>query len=507
MNSLFNLSPAHLDNINTERSVEIFRDLLWCYAKKHGVPITKVHITSRCTVSDAGVDAKIDDDITGVPAELLVSAGTSYQLKTGTAFKPWQPAQLRKELFGTSKAEIHLDNLGGEVRRCLEYGNKYIIVCFGVDPNPEQINITKKTLIEYFDKCGFKDSQVELFGQTHLVGLISEFPSIVLKILGKSEYQFQTLKEWANNDDMKASLKLGEAQEQWISNIRNALRTTNDHLRIIGEPGIGKTRLILDVLSTDDLSPSVIYVSHAADFQKSQLFNELIRSDSEYYVILVVDECQDRDRASIWNVIKAYRSKCNLITIDHGPDRSVDEAMRILHCPLLAEEQVAAIINFYIDVRDEAKRWAAWCSGSPRVAHAVGQNLQKNPDDIFKAPATVPIWERFIAGYEDANSEKNQQHLIVLRHISLFQRFGFEPPVSDEGRFIADIVRQVDPAITWGKFQSIVEQLRERRIIQGRTTLFLVPKALHTYLWLDYWKHYGRDFNFKAFIESLPNGL
>jgi len=507
MNSLLNLSPAHLGNINVEQSVEIFRDLLWCHARKHDVSITKVHITSSVTVSDGGVDAKIDDGITGVPDELLVSAGTSYQLKTGTAFRPWQASQLRKELFGATNAKIRVDNLGSEVRQCLEHGNKYIIVCFGVDPTSKEINIAKETLRNYFEECGFEDPQGEIWGQSHLVGLISEFPSIVLKIQGKSEYQFQTLKNWANNDDMKPPLELGEAQEQWISNIRNALRTTNDHLRIIGEPGIGKSRLVLDALSADDLSPSVIYISHAEDFQKSQLFNELIRADTEYHVILVVDECQDKERASIWNVLKAYRSKCQLITIDHGPERSADEAMCVLHCPLLAEEQIAAIINSYIEAQDEAMRWAGWCSGSPRVAHAVGQNLQKNPDDIFKPPATVPIWERFVAGYEDANSELNQQRLTVLRHIALFQRFGFEPPVADEARFIADFVGQVDPAITWGKFQSIVEQLRGRRILQGRTTLFLVPKALHTYLWLDYWKHHGRGFDFKAFIGSLPKGL
>jgi hypothetical protein len=63
MNSLFNLMPAHLDRVNVDQSVAIFRDLLWCHARKHGVPITKVHISSRVTVSDGGVDAKIDDDM------------------------------------------------------------------------------------------------------------------------------------------------------------------------------------------------------------------------------------------------------------------------------------------------------------------------------------------------------------------------------------------------------------------------------------------------------------
>jgi len=507
MNTLFSLSTIQLQNISVPQSVEIFLDLLWCHAKKHGIPITKVHITSKNTVSDGGVDAKIDEDIPGATEGLLVNVGTSYQIKTGTTFKPWQASQLRKELFGSTNAEINPDNLGSEIRRCLEQGSKYVIVCFGVDPTPGKINAGKQKLIEYFKKCGFEDPQAEIFGQSHLVGLISEFPSIVLKILGKTEYQFQTLKNWADNDDMKPPLELGEAHEQWIKDIRSFLRTTNDHLRILGEPGIGKSRLILEALSTDDLSPSVIYIPHAEDFQKSQLFNDLIRADSEYHVILIVDECQNRERASIWNVLKAHRSKCQLITIDHGPERSSDEAMRILYCPLLGEKQITAIINSYIHTQDEAKRWTGWCSGSPRVAHAVGQNLKNNPDDLFKSPATVPIWERFIAGYESTKSDLTQQRLTILRHIALFQRFGFEPPVSDEARFIADIVSQVDPAITWGKFQSIVEQFRENRILQGRTTLFLVPKALHTYLWLDYWKHHGRGFDFNKFIESLPKGL
>lgn len=507
MNSLFRLTTTHLGGLSVKQSVEVFRDLLWCHARKYGVPITKVHITSRITVSDGGIDAKIDDNITDVPKELLVSAGTSYQIKTGTAFKPWQESQLRKELFGATNANVSLDNLGGEVRRCLDHSNKYIIVCFGVDPTSEEINTAKELLVDYFHQCRFENPQVEIWGQTHLIGLISEFPSIVLKILGKSEYQFQTISGWANNDDMTTRLELGEDQKKWISNIREALCTSNDHLRIIGEPGIGKSRLVLEALSTDDLAPSVIYIPHAEDFQKSQLFNDLLRADIEYHIVLVVDECPDKEKASIWNVLKSHRLKCQLITIDHGPERSSDEAMHTLYCPVLAEEQIAAIINSYIDTKEDAKRWAAWCSGSPRVAHAVGKNLLRNPDDIFKSPATVPIWERFITGYGDANSEINQQRLIVLRHLALFQRFGFQPPVSGEARFIADIVNKVEPNITWGKFQSMVEQLRERRILQGRTTLFLVPKALHTYLWLDYWKHHGRGFDFKSFIESLPTGF
>jgi hypothetical protein len=61
--------------------------------------------------------------------------------------------------------------------------------------------------------------------------------------------------------------------------------------------------------------------------------------------------------------------------------------------------------------------------------------------------------------------------------------------------------------MTWARFQEIVEHLLERRILQGKRTLFIVPKALHIYLWIDYWKNYGRGFDFQAFFDEIPTPL
>lgn len=506
ISTYFRVSPSLLDDVNAEKSVEIFRDLLWCQARKNNYPITNVHISSRVSTNDGGVDASIEGNDISYD-EFFVKPGTSFQLKTGTSFKPWQKSHIHKELFGSRSRDIGKDNLGSEVKQCLEQGKRYVIVCFGIDLNSREIIKSRKLFIDFFHQCGFNEPDIDVWGQTQIVGLITLFPSLVLRVSGKTEYQFQSIHEWAKNDDMATNLEIADSQKQFLNDIKGAIRTTNDHLRIIGEPGIGKSRLVLEALSDDDLAPNVIYISHAEDFQKSLLFTELIRSDSEYAVVLVVDECAEKERASIWNILKSIRNKCQLITIDHGPERSGDEAMRIIQCPKLEDKQIVAIINHYIEESNDAERWAPWCDGSPRVAHAVGQNLKTNPDDILKPPATVPIWERFIAGYDDPNSEINQQRLTVLRHIALFQMFGYASPVSDEAKYIANEVNKVDPSFTWGKFQSIVEYFRERRIIQGKTTLFIVPKALHIYLWLDYWKHYGNGFDFKRQLSNLPDGL
>ncbi len=125
----------------------------------------------------------------------------------------------------------------------------------------------------------------------------------------------------------------------------------------------------------------------------------------------------------------------------------------------------------------------------------------------MKAPATVPMWERFVAGYDRMDSRNAQDSLTVMRHIALFSRFGFETPVSAEGRFISELVAATDPSITWPRFQEIVDRLRQRRILQGRRTVFIVPRALHIYLWVSYWNSYGRGFDFLEFFGKVPSQL
>ncbi len=94
-----------------------------------------------------------------------------------------------------------------------------------------------------------------------------------------------------------------------------------------------------------------------------------------------------------------------------------------------------------------------------------------------------------------------------MRHLALFARFGFEDPVGNEAAYIAKLVERADPAITWPIFQEIVQAMRDRRVLQGSRTLFIVPKALHIYLWREFWRWYGRGFDFVAVFSEMPESL
>ena len=505
LTSLFFVETSLLADLDAKGGTALLSNLLRCEAARLSLPLQQVVISSRTSAKDGGIDAKVEQ----VPADAaLLKRGNSYfQIKTGASFKPWLKGHLLKELFGAATARPSKARLGKEVKRCLEKKGHYTLVTLGHDLLPQEHSDAVELLTQLFKKVGYKNPRVEVLGQGQVAGFLASYPSLCLDLKGLGDAPFLSLKAWAERADMKEPVKLGEPQSQFIEQLRTAWRGRDvQHLRVIGEPGIGKTRLVLEAASALDLGPCVIYVPHAEDFQKSPLFNELLKPDRTYTGHLVIDECEERERASIWSALKG-KPHIKLITIDHGPDLSSDVAMQVYPCPALGKDQIIEILSTYLGKRADLSNWAEWCGGSPRVAHAVGDNLKRNPEDILKSPATVPIWERFVLGHQRMDGQEARERLTVMRHVALFQRFGFEDPVSEEAQFLSAWIREADPNITWARFQSIVQYHRDRRVFQGRHTLFIVPKALHIYLWVQFWNQHGRGFDFRQFMARLPQGL
>lgn len=372
MKSIYSLDNSILQGLGAVAATKAFRNLLWCDARRVGLSPHRVVISLSANVSDGGIDARVN----GVPESdsVLVSGVNYFQIKTGLSFKPWQVSSLKKELFGSSRVSPTKKTLAAEVCECLRSRDRYVIVAFGHDFTSQQQAKAKSLLAQLFHECGFKKPAVEVLGQSQLLGLIAAYPSLSLDLAGKGEFSFLGINAWQARDDMKQDLQLASVQSEFVDTIRNALRDSQyQHVRVIGEPGIGKTRLVLEALSADDLAAQVIYISHAEDFQNSRLLNELLRGDIAYTVTLVIDECVEKDRASIWGALKG-KGGIQLVTIDHGPERSADEGMLVIECPKLPEDQVKAIITQYLPRRADASHWSNWCDGIPRVAHAVGEN-------------------------------------------------------------------------------------------------------------------------------------
>jgi len=75
--------------------------------------------------------------------------------------------------------------------------------------------------------------------------------------------------------------------------LREELRRNDTavHARMGGEPGIGKTKLVLQATGAEDLQPLVIYCDKPEVFANSELMSYILRDDSDFSAILVIDEC------------------------------------------------------------------------------------------------------------------------------------------------------------------------------------------------------------------------
>jgi len=505
VDTIFSVTNADLERLGPTEAVRFVSHLLWAEARCIGLPVTKINISSRTDVADGGIDASVSA-AGELPASVLISRPTlGFQIKTG-ALKPWQESVIRKELFGDAEKESK-ETLAAQVRQSLDAGGAYVLICTGVDLTSKQRDEAIGHIKKYLGQCGYADPKVDALSQNQLIAVLQHFPSLSLGLNGR-DHTFQTHTSWAADAEMRVNFQSGPEQDAFLATLRDELRRNDGavHVHVQGEAGVGKTRLVLEATRETDIAPLVVYCDRPSKILDGPLLAAILRNDNGFSVVLVVDECDPASRVQLWNVLKHRGARIKLVTIFNEPSEMSGTTL-VLNSPPLAQEQIAAILSDYGVPKDQSRRWLDFCGGSARVAHAVGANLRSNPEDILRSPDTVNLWDRFVAGSDPLGSVDVQQRHVVLRYLALFRRFGYSQEVSAEAKAIAKLIETAEPAITWPRFQAIIKELRERRLLQGDTTLYITPLLLHIRLWKEWWDTYGSGADLQEFTASLPEQL
>jgi hypothetical protein len=119
------------------------------------------------------------------------------------------------------------------------------------------------------------------------------------------------------------------------------------HICIWGEPGIGKTRLVYEATCPEDISSSVAYFQSPKAFEQSEIIDELVH-DTSKSAIVVVDECESRDRESIWRQLKSLGTSSQLVL--PAWRFASDAGLSTEPWRPLAEEAIAKQRNFYFSL-------------------------------------------------------------------------------------------------------------------------------------------------------------
>ena len=182
-------------------------------------------------------------------------------------------ANVKSILFKEGTAELK-----PRVKSCLDKNGTLVVVLFGWDNPPQEDEQYLKKFREKLHSIDthYDDAKIEIWPQNKLIGFLKPFPSLALQVNKRDDARFQTHQSWARTAEMQREFVARDSQLRRISDIREKLRGIGEkteaiHVRIYGDPGIGKTRLVLEATRKEDLLPLVVYCDSASKFKDSDL--------------------------------------------------------------------------------------------------------------------------------------------------------------------------------------------------------------------------------------------
>ena len=455
--SFFDVTPLELSQLGPEPAVAVLREMLWAEVRNLGIPISDTDVPFSINDADGGVDAVVKGTAKEAGNGLIFPPMTSYQVKAGD-FALHTPAQIEALLMTPTAVQarrakaktpitgsLHtVEGISPRVRACLDAGGTFVTVLFGNDSVETEEAATESAIRTFLGEIDakYKGAKVRVWRQSRICGLLRAFPGVSLQIKNRADLGLLSHDQWTTRLDMRQAFVAAPDQQKVMEGLRAAIRDDSQgtiHIRLIGEPGVGKTRLILETLCEQDLKPLVLYAEKGSDIDGSVM--AAIRAASHARVILVVDECNADMRSSLTRSFGGSGPNLTIVSIyqdEEDGDRSSE--YRLFAVPLLPTEEIEAILKSYGVDPAYAKGWAEMCDGSPRVAHVVGQNLRDDPADPLRGDGLSMIWARYLAGDVDRMSDAYRQRHLVLSSMALFKRFGWSPAVNAGAYEVFDLI-------------------------------------------------------------------
>lgn len=489
---MFRVDSSRVGMLNPYEAVDLAARLIRSDASDSGVlEDVVIDIPLNITAPDGGVDGTA----TGSPRQsirgLVKKGTTAYQFRTGT----FTPNSSIASILLTKQGEVK-----PRIRSCIQGGGTLVVLLFGWDGTA---HMDDDTLAERFRrtleaKSGeLAGAKVDVWGLNRIVDAIERFPGIAADVGGgiPAGTLAMSHREWSCTTDMAQAFKHGRAEDDVIKEIRDCLRSGGGmpvHARVSGQPGSGKTRLVLEATRADDLAPRVVYAANP-DVAESVIAAHARRAGGagSARLIVIADECDLPDQFRIWSRLRGNSKEADLVTIynELGLDKETTTQIKVAD---MGDEQIAEILEGYMkDKNDRVHAWVDYCRPSPRAAHIVGHNFVTHPDRILEDPHDSGVWERYIAGREETGSREYRDRLTVLLWLSQFTRFGFDKPYERDWAQIAEIVHERHPEVPAYRFREVVRTLRSMKVLQGGSVLYITPRILHEYMWLKWWDRYG----------------
>lgn len=461
---------------DTELS-QLMSELLRAQAHRSGSPLSQVAVNTEEKATDGGCDGWTAKPAR--PDEWLGNADTCWQFKAG---KSGTPARLKQEIGKPMPSST------------LAAGGRFVVIASGATNGESGRKNRHSSLMAAARALGLPTERIFVLCSEHLATWCNQHPAVAARWSGRPP-GLLTLSQWEMDETHQSQWYAPDELKLEILHLQSALDYTQGNLRHIhiqGQPGVGKTRLALELCRNASWSNSVIYFEQSTELGIIQLIDDAA-TDENVRLTVVADEVEPGQVVRLRNAIARADGRIRLITIGHCPTPDPERIPGIAVRPIEQQMLCNIVKAWYPSMPIQHVQFVArFADGYVRLAKlaadAVGRGNVRDTNGLFGRHEIQLFLDRMLG----------TEHRRSLHVVAVLENVGWSGSFADEGKSIA-----VHFGLDWNQVRVDVHAFHKRLGIApcSGNYRYISPSPLGIYLALDAWD------TFPELMDKLRDSL
>ena len=380
MPSPFEIRAKEVAALSPEGFVHLVNRLIEIEANIAGLPASCVSLSENIDAPDGGIDADVDASL-AVSKNFIPAGRSIWQFKTAQRFGL---DAVRKELGKP------------DVRKAIEQGATYVLLVSQEKPLPQQVKL-RAAMQEEISTLR-KDARCQILEAKHIAQWATRHPATHY-LLGRTTGGLQPAENALQLPEHDYTYIAIEKRDAEHDDLVKVLRSQDNdtHVRIVGPPGVGKTRFALEF--SRDIS-NLGYWSGCSESVFEHLQQWSLSSDVTG--VFIIDDCDPAQAVRAGQLVESAGGRLRVLTIGH--DHAIPSPTTVELGPF-PEDSLRDIVQRTSGntLADHQVNWIVRRTGGfPQLARELAKSLVSNPSAKDLSDLRVgDLVDRLIPNRED----------------------------------------------------------------------------------------------------------
>lgn len=481
---MFDITGGDIANLNDADLRTLVARLALAELRKQGGALSTVIAGGNQDAADGGLDVRVECPVPLPNPDFVPRPNTGFQVK-----KPDMPAgkiadEMRPKPKGKRGAQAK-GELRQAIRDLAELSGSYIIVSSQGSVADGPLAGRRKAIRDALDDLpGAEKLHTDFYDRDRIANWVNEYPGTsawVRARIGRSLFGWSSVGEWLGTKvngparylfDDKACLTDESTSDRnqltiaaGIRRLRELLRTPNQCVRLIGLPGLGKTRLVQALFETgvgeDPLDPSLaVYTDYSVEpTPTAHEMTHWLKQNGQR-AILVIDNCNPATHTKLAEICSKGGGTVSLLTIEYDVRDDEPERTDVFRLQSASNDLVAEWLKqSFPDISEiDDRSIANFSDGNFRIASALAETLGKG--ETLGSLKSQDLFHRLFL----QRNQLDQDLLRAAEDLSLLYSVNFEDVSSTGELALIGGLRKVEPSYLY----AALNELNQRGIAQVR---------------------------------------